>query len=149
MKLLSLLVLCTAAALAAEKSAPITPRETIALFNGKDLSSFYTWETKHGREDPDRVYTVVDQIDGAPAIRMSGQHWGGIVTKASYTNYRITLEFRWGPITWEPRMNKARDAGILFHCQGEDGNYTKDFKAPWMRSVEYQIAPGFRIQTPS
>ena len=30
------------AALAAEKSAAITPRETIALFNGKDLSNFTT-----------------------------------------------------------------------------------------------------------
>ena len=142
MKLLFLLLLSTLAALAADKTAPITPREVIPLFNGKDLTGFYTWETKHGREDPDRVFTVVDQIDGAPAIRMSGQHHGGIVTKARYTNYRLTAEFRWGAITWEPRMNKARDSGILLHCQGEDGNYMEDFKAPWMRSVEYQMIEG-------
>ena len=45
----------------------------------------------HGRNDPDRVFTVVDQIDGAPAIRISGQHWGGIVTRESYTNYRLVV----------------------------------------------------------
>ena len=28
------------------------------------------------------------------------------------------------------------------HCQGEDGNASKDFKSPWLRSVEYQIIEG-------
>ena len=92
---------------AAAEPAAITPRETIALFNGRDLAKFYTWQEKHGREDPDRVFTVVDLIDGAPAIRMSGQHWGGIVTQARYTNYRLVVEFRWGAVTWKPRHDKG------------------------------------------
>jgi len=132
-------VACTA--IAAEK-APITPRERIVLFNGKDLTNFTTWETEHGRENPDRVFTVVDQIDGAPAIRMSGQYYGGIITTERYANYRLVLEFRWGIVTWGARKNRTRDAGILLHCQGEEGNYGKDFKAPWMRSVEYQFIEG-------
>jgi hypothetical protein len=143
MRLISFLLVCVAGVAAgAENSAPITPRETVVLFNGKDLTNFYTWEAKHGREDPDRVFTVVDQIDGAPAVRMSGQHYGGIVTTGRYANYRLVAEFRWGIVTWEPRKNRTRDAGILLHCQGEDGNYAKDFKAPWMRSVEYQFIEG-------
>lgn len=131
-------------AVAAESPA-ITPKETIVLFDGKtrcDLSAFYTWLPKFGREDPDRVFTVVDQIDGAPAIRSSGQHWGGFVTKENYTNYKLVCEFRWGLVTWAPRANKTRDGGILLHCQGEDGNAAKDFKSPWIRSVEYQIIEG-------
>jgi hypothetical protein len=126
-------------------SAPITPKETIVLFDGKtrsDLSAFYTWLPKFGREDPDRVFTVVDQIDGAPAIRVSGQHWGGFVTKDNYTNYKLVCEFRWGTVTWNPRKDKTRDSGILLHCQGEDGNANKEFKSPWIRSVEYQIIEG-------
>src|SRR5687767_11631989 len=74
---------------ASPETAPITPKETIVLFDGKskkDLSTFYTWLAKFGHEDPDKVFTVVDQIDGAPAIRSSGQHYGGIVTKENYTN---------------------------------------------------------------
>ncbi len=126
-------------------SAPITPKEKIVLFDGntrKDLSAFYTWLPKFGREDPDRVFSVVDQIDGAPAIRVSGQHWGGFVTKENYTNYKLIVEFRWGLLTWAPRANKTRDSGILLHGQGEDGNAAKDFKSPWLRSVEYQIIEG-------
>lgn len=123
-------------------AAPIAPRETIVLFNGKDLSNFTTWETVHKREDPDRVFTVVDRIDGAPAIRISGRHWGGILTRERYTNYRLVVEFRWGPATWAPRHDRARDSGILLHCQGEEGNRNKGFDSPWMRSVEAQIIEG-------
>jgi len=134
--------LTAALALGAQPAAPITPREIIPIFNGKDLSNFTTWETVHGRQDPDRVFTVVDQIDGAPAIRCSGQHYGGFVTKDSYTQYRLVVEFRWGLLTWTPRKDRARDSGILLHCQGEEGNAAKTFNSPWMRSVEFQIIEG-------
>lgn len=141
MKKLTLLALLCASVVAAV-AAPVVPREVIVLFNGKDLSNFTTWETKHGKQDPDRVFTVVDQIDGAPAIRISGQHWGGILTKEEYANYRLVVEFRWGLVTWKPRENRARDSGILLHCQGEEGNAAKTFNSPWMRSVEFQIIEG-------
>jgi hypothetical protein len=133
----------TTAIFANDSSVAISPAKPIVLFNGKDLAQFYTWTNKHGRdEDPDRVFTVVDQVDGAPAIRISGQHFGGIVTKVSYTNYRLIAEFRWGAVTWAPRKEKARDSGILLHLQGEDGNNAKTFRGAWSRSVEYQILEG-------
>jgi hypothetical protein len=138
----SFLVACLPIAHAADAATPITPRDVIVLFNGKDISNFTTWETKHGKQDPDRVFSVVDQIDGAPAIRISGQHWGGIVTKEQYANYRLVAEFRWGIATWKPREARARDSGILLHCQGEEGNAAKTFNSPWMRSVEFQIIEG-------
>lgn len=122
--------------------APIEPKEKIVLFNGKSLEGFYTWLPKFGHEDPDHVFTVVDAIDGAPAIRVSGQHYGGFVTKQNYANYKLVTEYRWGAVTWAPRKDRARDSGILLHGQGEDGAYAKDFRGPWMRSVEYQIIEG-------
>ena len=130
------------AAVAATPAAPIVPQEVISLFNGKDLSSFHTWLAKFGHADPDRVFTVVDNIDGQPAIRCSGQHYGGIVTRENYADYKLIAEFRWGDVTWEPRRSRSRDSGILLHCQGEDGNSRKGFDGPWPRSVEYQIIEG-------
>ena len=113
------------------------------MFNGKDLSGFYTWLENSAYDDPDRVFSVVDQIDGAPAIRISGQHLGGLLTKAAYANYRLVAEFRWGDVTWAPRKDRARDSGIHLHCQGEDGNCNNpNFKSPWMRSIEFQIIEG-------
>jgi hypothetical protein len=120
----------------------IIPTKVISLFNGKDLSSFTTWDRKNGREDKDHVFTVVERIDNAPAIRISGQHFGGIITRERYANYRFVAEFRWGLITWEPRRDKSRDGGVLLHCQGEEGNDAPDFRGPFMRSVEYQIIEG-------
>jgi hypothetical protein len=84
----------------------------------------------------------VDQVDGAPAIRISGERWGGLVTRESYRDYRLVVEFRWGLATWGERRNASRDSGILIHGQGADGNTGKDGSGAWMRSVEAQIIEG-------
>jgi hypothetical protein len=123
----------------------VTPRETITLYDGNtvaDLRHFSTWLGNHGHEDPDRVYTVVDLIDGAPAIRISGEHWGGLITRSSYRDYRLAVECRWGAVTWKARKHMSRNSGILFHCQGEDGNHAANFQSPWLRSIEYEIQEG-------
>lgn len=120
----------------------IVLNDTIFLFNGVDMSMFYTWLPSFRYDDPDCVFQVVDQIDGAPAIRISGQHYGGLITKNEYSDYKLIAEYKWGDITWSPRKNKTRDAGILLHCNGTDGNSQKLFDSPWQRSVEYQIIEG-------
>jgi hypothetical protein len=134
----ALVSLCGPLAHSQEKSGA----QTIQLFNGKDLTNFYTWLSDSKYEDPDRVFTVVDQVDGAPAIRVSGQHWGAFITREEFSNYRLVAEFRWGLLTWGERRNRTKDSGILLHGQGPDGSTGKDFKGFWMRSVEFQIIQG-------
>jgi hypothetical protein len=127
----------------AQSREAITPRETITIFNGEDLTGFYTWlEGGLGYEDPNRVFSVVDNIDGAPAIRVSGEDWGGFVTEQAYSNYHLIVEFRWGGITFGDRKFKAMDSGILLHAEGQDGNTESEFDGAWMRSVEYQLIEG-------
>lgn len=123
--------------------AVVIPREVIRLFNGHDLSSFYSWLVDFHRDDPDGVFSVVDQVDGAPAIRISGQHYGGLITKQRFANYRLVAEFRWGLATWGARTNATKDSGVLLHCTGRDGNYfSRTFNGPWLRSYEFQIIQG-------
>lgn len=124
------------------QTEPIIPTETIQLFDGHDLQAFYTWLEDRGTDDPLQVFTVVDQIDGARAIRISGEEWGGLVTRNSYSRYHLVVEFRWGLVTWGERRNATRDSGILFHCQGPDGNTRSDLMGPWMKSIEAQIIQG-------
>ena len=143
--LVLLTVAGTAASLAAVRSTEAfksTKPEAIQLFNGKDLTNFYTWLVNFHYEDPDKVFTVVDAIDGAPAIRVSGQHYGAFITKEEYSDYHLVTEFRWGLATWGGRNDKTKDSGILLHCQGPDGNTGKDFNGPWMHSIECQIIQG-------
>jgi hypothetical protein len=54
------------------------------------------------------------------------------------------MEYRWGKATWQNRVDRARDGGLLLHCQGPDGNFggTKEKPGPWMTSVECQIIEG-------
>ena len=85
---------------------------------------------------------MVDQVDGAPAIRISGERWGGLVTRETYRDYRLVVEFRWGLATWGERRNAARDSGVLVHGQGPDGNTGPSGNGPWMRSVEAQVIEG-------
>jgi hypothetical protein len=136
-----LLFVFTLPAPAAAQSA-ITPDRVIHLFDGRSLDGFYTWLVDSHREDPLRVFTVVDQIDGAPAIRVSGERWGGLITREAYRDYHLTVEFRWGLLAWAQRKAGARDSGVLVHAQGADGNTGRDFNGPWMRSIEAQVIEG-------
>jgi hypothetical protein len=138
--LLTLFVFALPAHTAAQTA--IRPDKVIHLFDGKSLDGFYTWLVDSHRDDPLRVFTVVDQVDGAPAIRISGEKWGGIITRESYRDYRLVVEFRWGLLTWAQRRNATRDSGVLVHAQGADGNAGRDFNGPWMRSIEAQVIEG-------
>jgi hypothetical protein len=114
---------------------------TIHLFNGKDLTNFYTYltapakgEKPYGKNnDPEKVFTVHDGM-----IHVSGKVWGGLITEKEYENYRLIAEFRWGEQTWAPRAENARDSGILLHCIGPDGGVG----GLWMQAFECQMIEG-------
>jgi hypothetical protein len=114
----------------------------VPLFNGKDLTGWDTWlgRPAKGKEvvglnnDPSKVYTVVE-VDGQPAIRISGEIFGALTSRIEFQNYHLKLEFKWGEKKWPPREKAVRDSGLLYHCvgaHGAAGTY-------WMRSQELQI----------
>ncbi len=109
-------------------------KETIQLFNGHDFEGWYTFLQDRGVDnDPKSVFTVQNEM-----IRISGEEWGCITTNNEYENYHLITEFKWGEITFEPRLNNARDCGILLHSQGEDGSSG----GIWINSIECQIIEG-------
>jgi hypothetical protein len=128
------------------------PTEKVSLFNGKDLTG---WDTYIGpnydtarkkfdsipgtglNNDPAKVFSVVE-IDGAPAIRVSGEKFGGMSTTEEFSNYHLTLQFKWGEAKYAPKLDAKRDSGLLYHAVGDhgaDGGF-------WMRSQECQIQEG-------
>ena len=142
--LVIVVLLATLTTAKADISAAVSPQdEPIVLFNGRDLSKFYTWLADTKYEDPRKVFTVVKDKDGTPVIRMSGDGYGGIVTKQQFQNYRLIVEYRWGELTWGDRKEATKDSGILLHCHGDDGNQGGGRgKSPWMTSIECQIIEG-------
>lgn len=71
-------------------------------------------------------------------IRISGEEWGCITTEKEYENYHLVIEFKWGTMTFDPRLDKARDSGVLLHSIGEDGASS----GIWMNSIECQVIEG-------
>lgn len=112
---------------------PVAPTEKITLFNGRDLTNFYTWLQDTKLEDPRGVFTVHDGL-----LHISGDGLGCATTKLPYRDYHLVTEFRWGPRTWQGRKERTKDSGILVHSFGADGAHG----GIWMRSIEAQVIQG-------
>jgi hypothetical protein len=98
----------------ADSTPAITPREgPIRLFNGKNLAGFYTWLQDTQYDDPRQVFRVSDGM-----LHVTGDGWGGILTRDRYRDYHLVLEYKWGERTWRERENAARDSGLLIHSSG-------------------------------
>jgi hypothetical protein len=115
----------------------------IPLFNGKDLKEWDTFvaqapgavdKTPLGlNNDRHGVFSVSNGN-----LHISGQDWGGVATKQSYSNYHLRFQIKWGEKKWAPRENALMDGGLLFHCSLPYDYGTKC----WMRSIEFQIQEG-------
>ena len=131
----------------------------VPLFNGRDLSGWDTFlgiphqttEMPHVARRPDGTYTevvglnrdprgvyTVVRIDEAPAIRISGETYGALISQGEYENYHLRFQFRWGTRRWPPRPEQPRDTGCCYHSVGPLGA-SYGF---WMRSFEFQIQEG-------
>jgi len=109
-------------------------KSKIKLLNGNNLDGWYTFIKGKGKNvDPNKVFTVQNGM-----IAISGEEYGCITTNEEYGNYKLIAEFKWGETTHEPRVDKARDCGILLNSVGEDG----DYGGIWMHSIECQIIEG-------
>ena len=129
------------------------------LFNGNDLDG---WDTFLGKphksteipglkrnaggeyeeplgvnRDPAGVFSVVT-VDGRPAVRISGEVYGGLITRAEHENYHLRFDFKWGTKRWPPREAAVRDSGCCYHSIGPHGA-SYGF---WMQSFEFQIQEG-------
>ena len=130
-----------------------------SLWNGKNLDEWTTWmqqpaptsevpglkrdadgkylEPIGSGRDPLKVFTVVDDVDGRPAIRISGEVFGELRSKSSFKDYHLKMQFKWGEKKWPPRdrAETPRDSGLLYHVHSEPGAEGRT----WARSVELQI----------
>lgn len=84
--------------------------------------------------DLKQVFTASLQ-DGEPVLRISGEIWGGLTTKESFSNYHFRTQIKWGEAKWEPRLDRVRDNGILYHCEGPHGVAGGN----WKKSLEFQV----------
>jgi hypothetical protein len=94
--------------------------ETIQLFNGKDLSN-WVFYLRDQAVDPSTVFTVKGGV-----IHITGNPYGYMRTKESYSDYTLHLEWRW-PV-------EATNSGVFINAQPPD--------TIWIRCFECQLAAG-------
>jgi len=88
--------------------------------------------------DKTQVFSVINEPDG-PVLRISGEIYGCLFTRNSYSNYHLKLQVKWGQQKYVPRLNKLRDSGILYHSVGQAG---VEYWRSWMLSQEFQVMEG-------
>jgi len=121
------------------------------LFNGKDLSGWYTYlgpeldasgkripNSSLGKnKDPRKVFSIVE-LDGEKVIRISGESNGALTTLKDFENFHLQLWFKWGKLQFGSKRNSKKDSGILYYSVGDEGADNGN----WMRSQEFQIEEG-------
>lgn len=104
-------------ALIAFSLSTVSAKEPVKLFDGKDISKWYTFLKDHKVDkDPNGTFTVKEGV-----LRISGQDFGGLVTRDEYSNYVVEVEYTWGGKVWPGRDKTARDSGLIVHSTGENG----------------------------
>lgn len=94
--------------------------EIIQLFNGKDLNN-WIFKLKDPSVDPATVFTIANGV-----IHITGNPFGYMRTKESYSDYRLHLEWRW--------PSEATNSGVFVHAQPPD--------SIWLKCVECQLKAG-------
>jgi hypothetical protein len=100
-------------AMAAEEA--IEPKETIVLFNGKDLTGWKIY-LRGKNVEPDKVFSVANGV-----VRCAGRPPGYMRTEKDYRNYRFVMEWR---------FTKPGNSGVLVHMSEPD--------RVWPKSIECQ-----------
>lgn len=121
-------------ALSALLVSPLGSAEPVVLFDGKDMSKWYTYLRDHGKDkDPNRTFSVQDGV-----LRISGEDWGGLATRDEYGDFKVEVVWSWGGKVWPPREKNARDSGLLLRATGPEGAVAKC----WLNGIQCNMIEG-------
>ena len=99
---------------------PVKPRAKTMLFNGKDLAGWKLFVPDEN-VDVDEIWSVTNGV-----VYCKGVPNGYMRTKATYSDYRLHLEWRW--------PEEPTNSGVLLHASGPD--------QVWPLTIECQLRAG-------
>jgi hypothetical protein len=104
--------------------------KVISLFNGNDITNWYTYIDSLGVNTPESksAFAVEDNT-----LHFDGPLMGYLCTNDSYKNYYLKVVFHWGEKKYPPRENAKRDSGILYHFP------IGAVDRLWPNSIEFQV----------
>jgi len=103
-------------------SSVLHAAEPQALFNGKDLAG-WTFDSIDPKIEAKSVWSVADGI-----LICKGRPPGLMRTEKEFSNYELTVEWRWAP------DGKSGNSGVLIHASKPKELFV------WPKSIEVQLA---------
>ena len=103
-------------------TTPIFAQKTIKLFNGKDLSNWFV-DVPAMDKDPKAINPFI--IRNGLLVSL-GEPQGHLITKSSYQNYRLEIEYRFA--------GKPGNCGVLVHASTLRALYNQ-----FPKSIEVQM----------
>lgn len=104
--------------------SPVFSAEPEVLFNGRNLDG-WTFDVIDPNVKPDAVWSVFDGL-----LVCKGRPPGVIRTPKEYSNYELTVEWRWAP------GGKPGNSGVLIHASKPREMFV------WPKSIEVQLRSG-------
>lgn len=80
------------------------------------------------RIEPSKVYEFTDGI-----IRMHGENIGYLMTKKSYKNFELSLEFRWNMEEKFHRDDSKKNSGVMYNIPVDSPDNI------WPKGIQFQI----------
>jgi hypothetical protein len=100
-----------------------------SLFNHTNTQGWYTFLDSLGKDaNPENNFLVEDGL-----LHIKGKYFGYLSTEKTYSNYYLSVIFKWGNDKYPPREKDKRDSGILYHFSKKEPDKV------WPTSVECQV----------
>ena len=92
-------------------------------------SDWYAFtKAKNERIEPSKVYEFTDGM-----IRMHGENIGYLMTKKSYKNFELRLDFRWNTEEIFNRGNGKKNSGVMYNIPIDSPDNI------WPKGIQFQI----------
>lgn len=107
-------------------------QKPIPLFNQKNLKGWYAFEPESGKQaDASKLFSVTNRM-----IRLHGKKAGYLMSKKSFRNFQLTVEFRWNTDTTFARKNNSKNSGVMYLIPKETPDEL------WPKGIQFQIKEG-------
>lgn len=107
-------------------------QKSIPLFNQKNLRGWYAFEPETGKHQQGlEVFAVENKM-----IRCYGKKSGYLMSKKSFRNFKLTVDFKWNTDTTFTRKNNSKNSGVMYLVPKETPDEL------WPKGIQFQIKEG-------
>lgn len=110
----------------------VIAQKSISLFNQENLKGWYAFEPETGKHKQGlEVFAVENKM-----IRCYGKKAGYLMSKRSFRNFKLTVDFKWNTDTTFTRKNNSKNSGVMYLVPKETPDEL------WPKGIQFQIKEG-------